>query len=228
MRRSGFASLRRQLDEKHPPHSFRYVPKNIAVFGQTGKTVTIGCSRKPPPPPEEFPGPGAYQVDPKTLYVDLPHLIQNRPESDYRTLTSDVDFLALTPFTRPSTHIGNRDNVRFFSVNDAPPPTYVVDTRESLAPLTIGQRFVRQDVSDAPGPGEYPVSDTRPGTAGFTIPHNPKRELWNPPPITPDPGEYNILPPLSKPKRWAEKLRTPCHPTNARKSLRDEIQAMAK
>jgi hypothetical protein len=217
------------LDEKYPLHNFRYVPKNIAVFGQTAPAITIGISRPPPPPPEDFPSPDAYNVDPKTLYIDIPHLIQNRQETDYSTLTSGVDFLDLVPFTRPQTNIGGRDNFRFFAINDAPAPSFFPETTWALKPITIGGRITTTvNATDSPGPGQYEALGSRPDTAGFTIPRNPKRELWDPPAETPNPGLYNVLPQLSKPKRWAGKLRVPVPAGRVRRSLDDAIHPLPK
>ncbi|OHT12771.1 hypothetical protein TRFO_17323 [Tritrichomonas foetus] len=226
-RKLTFKEKKRYLEERHPTRNFRYVPKNLAVFGQDGKAITIGCSRKPPPPPEEVPGPGAYEIDPKTLHLDIPHTIQKRPETDYSTMTSEFEFLPLEPFTRPKTTIHNRDNIRFFTVNDVPPPTYLPPSPTPCSP-TIGNRVVFRNIDEEnPGPGQYsPIDCNRPKSAVFTIPKTPERDVWSLNLEAPGPGQYNTTPQLKKPKRWAGKLRV--QPKNAiqRKSLKDEIKSM--
>lgn len=226
-RKVGFNERRRQLDEKYPQKSFRYVPKNLTVFGQDGKAVTIGVSRKPPPPPEDTPGPGAYDFDPKTLFIELPHIIQNRPETDYSTLTSKCDYPELTPFVRPNTTIHQRDNIRFFSLNDAPAPQYVPPSLMNKS-VMIRPRITQRSYDCSPGPGYYtPTDSTRPRSAAFTVSRTKERELWEKPVDAPGPGQYEVLPKLSKPKRWAQKLRTPVSKHRpSRMTLEEEISTM--
>jgi hypothetical protein len=58
---------RPQLDERHASRSFRCVPKNLTICGQEGLSGTIDCSRKSPPPPQDFPRRGTYEIESKQM-----------------------------------------------------------------------------------------------------------------------------------------------------------------
>jgi hypothetical protein len=217
---------RRQLDERHPPRSFCYTPKNLSVFGQDGVAITIGPRAKIPPA-EELPGPGSYNPKSSSLELDIPHRIPNRPESSYFSLSSGVDFMGLRPFTRPMTRIGNRDGCLFYTPTEGPAP-FFCPTPERPPAITIGPRFESTYETDVPGPGEYNDFDgVRPQSASFSMPRSAPRELWPKPPEAPGPGQYNVIPVLAKPKRWAGKLRVPAD-LPQRRSLAEEILALQR
>jgi hypothetical protein len=227
-----FKERRKQLDERHPSSAFRYIPKNLAVFGQDGISVTIGCSRKPPRPPEDSPGPATYELACHTFDIDIPHQIQKRPETDYRTLSPGVTFNNLDPFVaplisrrnpeRPAPHLCER---RYFTINDTPAPSYFRPTEQQIRPLTIGPPYHRDPPNSVPGPGAYPMPDPGASAIGFTIPRDRGRDTWQGPRDSPPPGEYEVGPVLPKPKRWAGKLRVPSR-SRRRTSLNDEIRHM--
>lgn len=218
---------KRYFDEKHPIRYFRYTPKNPYIFGQDAKSITIGCSRKPPPPPEEVPGPGTYEIGGKSFQIDIPHTIQNRQETDYTSISSKIGFLQLEPFTRPATSIYRRDDKSLFYINDAPGPNYLPESDLTSTGPKIGNKINYKEFDcTIPGPGLYSpsVELTRPKTAAYTLSKSKQREVWGQIPKTPGPGEYNVIPNLSKPKRWAGKLRVPSKNENPRMSLQDEIK----
>lgn len=226
-RRHTLREKKRYLDEKHPIRNFRYVPKNPYVFGQNAKSITIGCSRKPPPPPDPVPGPGAYEIDSKTFHIDIPHTIQKRKETDYTSISSKIEFLQPEPFTRPVTSIHKRNDDKLFYINDSPGPNYFPKHEFSSTAPKIGVRTIYKQYDDAiPGPGLYSpsVDFTRPKTAAYTLSKAKKEEVWGPPSKTPGPGQYDIIPNLSKPKRWAGKLRVPSKNEFPRMSLQEEIK----
>jgi hypothetical protein len=223
----GFRERRRVLDERHPPRAFRYTPKNLSVFGQDALAITIGPRLKYPTMTDDPPGPGAYDPVSETLDLDIPHRIPNRPETTYATLSSEVDFMGLRPFTRPVTRIGYRGSLDFYVPTEGGAPTFC-PTFATSGGVTIGVRAEQSDETDPPGPGEYNDFDgVRPKTAAFSMPKSVSREIWPKPPEAPGPGQYDVVPVLSKPKRWAGKLRVPTDaPT--RKSLAEEIMEMQK
>lgn len=199
------AEKRKKLDEKHPIRSFIYYPKNLAVFGQDKVAIKIGCSRPPSAPPEEIPGPGAYEI--ATKNCTIPHKIQNRPETRYETISTNIDYLDLKPFSRSSSSAQKRGAIRSpYTTNDVPGPTYVppalIDTGKKI---TIGKRVSVKYTTDVPGPGEY--NPIRPSTTACSIPRSGQRSLWEGKEVSPGPGMYDVVPKLKKPKRWASKLR---------------------
>lgn len=226
-RRHTLKEKKRYLDEKHPIRNFRYVPKNPYIFGQDGKSITIGCSRKPPPPPEPVPGPGTYEIGGNTFHIDIPHTIQKRKETDYTTISSKIGFLQLEPFTRPVTSIHLRKDEDLFYINDSPGPNYFPKQEFSSTAPKIGIKTPYKHYDEnIPGPGLYSpsVEFTRPKTASFTLSKAKQRDVWGQQPKTPGPGQYDIIPNLSKPKRWAGKLRVPSKTDFTRMSLQDEIK----
>jgi hypothetical protein len=215
---------KRVFDERHPTHSFRYVPKNLSVFGQEALSITIGCSRKPPPPPEDFPGPGTYEIKPKTLYVDIPHRISTRPETSYATISSGIDFPPLPPFGRPQTRIANRSSLYYFDPTDGASPAFCPKDHRRL--VTISAKVPTSDETAAPGPGKYPIVEAVPAQVpAYSVPKSKRREIWAKPPDAPPPGSYEVIPALPKPKRWASRYRVEV-PVKKRISLAEQIKAL--
>jgi hypothetical protein len=91
--------------------------------------------------------------------------------------------------------------------------------------MTIGAPYHRDPPNPVPGPGAYPLPDPGAGAIGFTIPRWKERELWKRPDDAPPPGEYEVVPVLPKPKRWAGKLRVPSRARH-RMSLQEEMKHM--
>ena len=221
---------RKKLDNKHPHRVFRYMPKNLSIFGQDGKRITIGCSRRPLHEHiNDSPGPGSYTVKPSTFVIDMPHTIQRRPETSYETMTSDIDFLDLQNFTGPKISIGDVGNVKFFKPDDNPPPEYL-PTTPKIKSMTIGPKIPFKFGDDTiPGPGEYnPNEVNRPKSAAFSFTKSSERNVWaqNDMLYNPGPGQYNVIPELKKPKRWAEKLQVHPKIKIQRLSLKEEIRSM--
>jgi hypothetical protein len=217
---------RRAFDERHPPHSLRHLPKNLSVFGQDGLSVTIGCSRKTPPPPDDFPGPGTYEIKPKTLYVNMPHQIRNRAEVSYATISSSIDYPPLPQFGRPQTQIATRSECYFFNPTEGPSPSFC--PKNYCRPLTISSKAQISDETEAPGPGKYVIGEGVAAHApAYSVPKSKRREIWAKPPDAPPPGQYEVLPALPKPKRWAAKLRVDM-PLKKRTSLAEQIEALIR
>lgn len=226
-RKRSLKEKKRYFDEKYPIRNFRYVPKNPYIFGQDAKSITIGCSRKPPPPPEKIPGPGAYEIGGKSLQIDIPHTIQKRQETDYTSISSKIGFLPPEPFTRPATSIHGCGEYHNWCINDSPGPNYFPKSEFSHTAPKIGVRTFYKEYDDCiPGPGQYKpsIEFTRPRSAAFTVSKAENREVWGQISKNPGPGQYDIIPTLSKPKRWAGKLRVPPKNESPRMSLRDEIK----
>jgi hypothetical protein len=95
--------------------------------------------------------------------------------------------------------------------------------------LTIGARSPISDETIAPGPGKYEDVETgRAQTPAFSLPRSKRREIWQKPPEVPAPGEYEVLPVLPKPKRWAVRLRVPSGVNRKRTLLADQIRELMK
>lgn len=223
--RRSLKEKRKYLDEKHPHRHFRYSPKNLSVFGQDGKSITIGCSRNNSDIIEYASEPASFNVS-GSLYRKIPHTIQNRQETDYSTISSKVDYISLTPFTRPKTSIHLRTET-INHASDTPGPSYFPTSATPRSSPKIGLKLNYKFCDETiPGPGQYSpsVSLTRPKSAAYTIAKSTEDVPWADLSNTLGPGEYNISQYLSKPKRWAQKLQIkPKHP-NKRLSLQDEIR----
>jgi hypothetical protein len=216
---------RRQLDEKYPIHNFRYVPKQLGVFGQDAKSITIGTLRRRIVQLEATPGPGQYSVMANGPPDFQKHVIQNRPEVDYRSISRNVDFSPLTPFARPKTRIGELDGRSYFILPETPAPIYMPRYCQSSIAPSIKPRFTQREVSDVPGPGAY--EPYRPSTVSFTMPRAQVRGFWESDTQIPGPGKYDTAHIPKVPKKWAEKLRVSAEVVY-RQSRRERAQLQAK
>ena len=101
---------------------------------------------------------------------------------------------------------------------------------ENFQPAIIGPKIPFKFGDDTiPGPGEYnPNEVNRPKSAAFSFTKSSERNVWaqNDMLYNPGPGQYNVIPELKKPKRWAEKLQVHPKIKIQRLSLKEEIRSM--
>ena len=169
-------------------------------FTKSTPTIKIGCSRKPPPPIEESPGPGDYEIPAAPKSTKIPHKICDTPTLTREPITSNIDFLTKRVFPRRlNTTIGERDNKHFYTVNDFPTVSYFTHSSMQSHPVTIGHKIPRSFETDSPGPAKYsPICDVHKGPA-YSLAGPKRRHDWMnidadnaPPPCSYEPA------PLSK------------------------------
>jgi hypothetical protein len=195
----------KRIQEKYPVHNFRYVPKQLSVFGQDARAVTIGTVGQRIVALETTPGPGHYKVRGDSMRVKMPHVIQNRKSTDYRSVSSLVDFAPLRPFTQPKTRIGERDSRSYFQATDTPAPIYLPKQFRSSLATAIGVRAPPKEPEDLPGPGTYDLP--RPSTVSCSMPRAVCFGFWEGDSRIPGPGKYNTVDIPEVPNRWTSKLR---------------------
>jgi hypothetical protein len=181
-------------------------------FGADSPSWTIGSSRHPPRPPPDYPGPNHYDVPLLPFHTQLSHTIQEREFPDYRTVTTDIDFVEIRKFPDiRSRTIGVDDGTSFVQPSDAPGPSYFPDDyvpKHNYRRHAIASRHdLRPDV--IPSPGDYdPTDPGRPSSPVISMKtgaikrfHDLRRDQ------VPGPGEYQIGPVLKRAPNWSQKLR---------------------
>jgi hypothetical protein len=192
-------------------------------FGAYSPQWTIPSSRHPPKPPPDFPGPGHYQVPAHPPDLRYPHVIVQKPVYDDATITSNVDMTTPRRFPGDDTRrIAEWDGIHYYMpIPISPPPSYNPPVFDPRRRTTIGPKRKDDPPGPSPGPAKYTPVAVLPRSAAFGIPKVQKREVWEDPPDTPGPGEYETIPQLRKPKRWAGKLRVRTERMKKKDATRD-------
>jgi hypothetical protein len=192
-------------------------------FGAYSPHWSIPSSRRPPTLPNEHnPGPGYYEVPHHEKDLRYPHVIANRPEFDYSTLTSNVEFVRLKGMpVSPPLSISPLDGIHFYMpMPVSPPPTFNPETFSLSKGATIGLKRRDEPLNPAPGPGTYSPAVHFPSISHL-FPRMQEREIFREIPETPGPGTYQTTPPLVKPPRWAGKLRVRTEEMKERETQRN-------
>ena len=192
-------------------------------FGAFSPQWTIPSSRREPRKKDEVPGPGAYELltEKDSKYH---HIIENRPEADYSTITSNVEIMNERDLQKPKNRtIGPLDGFHYYSrMPKSPAPCYSPPVFDGIRPMTIGSKRRDERPSGVPGPGAYsPTQATAKKVPSYEFPRFMKREVWQDALDTPGPGSYETVKQPKKPKRWAGKLRVRTADMKARESCRD-------
>ena len=196
-----------------PPRRVAVVPPSeidfhvgVSEFGKDAPKVAIGCSRRPPKPPPETPGPGFYNppMAPKDTRIKIK--LSNSPQRIHkRPLTANVDYIDARQFPDiRQKHIGSRDGVSFIQPGDSPGCSYTAPSQLSKRAHRIGDKakpfYYDALKNNTPGPERYTPKDTHMATAPQCQLLGPRyRADWlldNA--ETPAPGLYN-------PRRVSEK-----------------------
>ena len=177
-------------------------------FGKDAKKITIGCSRRDPRPSQAIPGPGAYNPPSQPLSHRLRTGISNyRPEKDYTTMTSHIDFREkrIFPEALHSVRVGERDNYRDWWILNQNPASFYVEKKQIGSDKThmIQSRHGEPKRDTNPGPGSYEALKSFKMVNDFTrsthlLMGNERRGHWmvtehNPSPADYSPNKDNIL-----------------------------------
>lgn len=190
-------------------------------FGAWSPQWTIPSSRRDIKKRDEFPGPGTY--DPNEKNFKYHHIIENRPEADYSTLTSNVDIMNERDLQSPKkVTIAPLDGFHYYSrMPQSPGPQYSPPAFGGR-PVTIASKRREEKPSGNPGPGAYsPTNATAKKVPSYEFPRFMKREVWQESLDTPGPGSYETVKQPKKPKRWAGKLRVRTSYMKERELYRD-------
>lgn len=180
-------------------------------FGAYSPKWTIPSSRQEPIIKDIFPGPGQYNIPHHSKDYRYPHVIAEREETDYSTLTSRCDLPdnRVYPELKKRT-IPPQDGIHYYMpVPVSPPPRYIPPPFGEKKSLKISERYKEEPYNPAPGPGKYDPN-TLPHVPAYPIPAARTRSAFDETgPDTPGPGAYNITNQIKKAPRWAERLRVP-------------------
>jgi hypothetical protein len=161
--------------------------------------------------PAQTPGPGHYEVPRDSVYVPIRyHTIQDRPPTNYRTISSNIDYPTdrVFPTLRPLT-IGIRQKLEYFQFDDTPAPALPQPSPLPAGGLGIGCRLNRSVLdAEIPPPGRYdPNRKSRPVSVVQMNRGTARGDIWSSTVDSPAPGTYDPSPPLEKPKHWTVRLR---------------------
>jgi hypothetical protein len=159
--------------------------------------------------PGQTPGPGFYPVPSDSVYaINRFHRIQERPETQYSTLSSNIGFSEhrVFPALRPVT-FGVRKELQYFKLEDTPSPNMPQPPTLPAQPVVIGNRLRKSLPDPGPGPGCYnPIVRTRPLLVLRMSRERARGNVFATTVSSPGPGTYDPEPPLDPPKRWTVRL----------------------
>lgn len=190
-----------------------YIVRDLTRFGADAPSWTIGGSRRPDKPPPDFPSPDHYDVPLNPCYKKLSHTIQERELMDYRTITSDIDFIDRKEITNvKNATIGSLDGTSFIPKSHSPAPSYHPDDykpKHNYKQHVIEKKYAPEKRDVIPSPQDYhPTDINRPNTPCYSLPRAPiKRFSDEIKSEVPGPGSYNVGPQVKRAPRWSERLR---------------------
>lgn len=190
---------------------FEYHSPYFDDFGTHSPRWTIPSSRKTSIP-QDYPGPGHYQVPHVPIDHRLKHTICVRRDMDTAPLTSNIDCMLEKSFPsiRPMT-ISSLCGKHFYDRQETPAPVYMPP---GMFPkkLTISQRYKEREPENTPGPCEYsPKMVNCKGTPSYSFSKTKFRSFADDIDDNPGPGAYNVTKPIRRAPRWTEKIRVLPH-----------------
>lgn len=238
------SSAKNQARNSRNTVKFHYIVKDYNQFGASTPRWTIPSSRKGPKPPPDYPPPGQYDVPLEPFNQKYHHSIQEREITDYRTITSNIDYIYHPYFPKKDSFKHNfvptvpddEKKISFIGKSDSPGPGYNI---REVQPRTdyykkhnIGKHEPPKEpiVESSPSPQDYsPVIVSLPRSPAYSFEKIVVSDEGKPArPVdlgTPGPGAYNVGPQVRRPPRWAEKLTV--HSTRRRKANIDIEQPKA-
>lgn len=207
-RRDGTANITRAC---MPMRKFHYIVKDLNQFGGSAPKWSIVTSRHDPRPTDPTPGPGHYQINSSIGNKKSGPLIGEKPEIDYRTVTSEIDFRTRKTFPeiRPMT-IGTRSRLQYGHQSEEPrEPVYMMAssfTNPYWRGARITERVPERAPDPTPSPSRYsPINPMLKITPVFSLPRGRDLDI---PRIddSPGPGTYDLSAPVKTYTRWSERL----------------------
>lgn len=212
-----------------PIRKFHYILKDYTKFGADTPKWTIN----PRPPTvetviSENPGPGEYEIKAEILDTKLPHIIRPKPQHNYSSLTSKLDYNIPPAFPENNKiTIGQKTGQGYITKVESPDFIYVPPRFGSNVSTKISERPPEQKPDLTPGPGHYNPSEAKlhVPTVSMTKPNTAQRKVAFSDNV-PGPGSYNILPPLPPAGHWTDKYREKPH--RKRKNIENRLTPWEK
>lgn len=193
-----------------PIRKCHHIVKDVNQFGGSAPKWSIVSSRHDPRPPDPTPGPGHYYINSGIGSVKTGHVIGEKPEIDYRTVTSEIDYRSeqMFPEIRPMT-IGTRSRLQYNYTTDEPrEPVYLMNSSftKPYWTMKISERLNERVPDPIPSPSRYnPVNPMLNTGPTFSLPRRGEQyqEVVN---NSPGPGSYEVCAPVKSYTRWSERL----------------------
>lgn len=161
---------------------------------------------------DEAPGPGYYDVPTSSFDTCRSHKIQDRKKSEFKSLTSNCDYLSYKECRRQISISGKRET-KFFETTDGPARQYEYNPPSTLVSGHVMPKKIKEkkqeDNDSMPGPAYYNVNNAN-ATPAISIIGSKPDNIWSDGiSETPGPGAYcsNKTGLPDPPKRWASRLR---------------------
>lgn len=202
-----------------------YIVKDINQFGATSPSWTISGSRKDAKPPPDYPPPGHYDVPIEHANKTIPHTIQEREPIDYRTITSNIDYIYNPVFPRkePITHNyvqtkpEGESKPSFIPPSDSPGPRYYPGEKPARYTYYkqhfIGKHEAPKEQLPEITPSShdyYPVKVSLPRSPAYSFQRivvSDDQQRRNVDTGSPGPGAYNVGPQVRRAPKWTDRLR---------------------
>lgn len=194
-----------------PVRKFHYTVRDLNQFGASAPKWSIVTSRHESRPTEPTPGPGHYQVPSTIGNKKSGHVIGEKSEVDYRTVTSEIDYRSQKTFPeiRPMT-IGTRSRLQYgYQTDEVHEPVYMMTscfTNPYWRGTRITERVPEKTPDPTPSPSRYnPVNPMLKTAPAFSLSRG--RDL-EPRAVddSPGPGTYDVSAPIKTYTRWSERL----------------------
>lgn len=195
-----------------PYRKFHYILKEYGKFGNDTPKWTIPARVNKEPPPNNYPGPGDYDIPDKIFEPsNLPHLISSRKENVTVPLTSKLDYDVRTNILpKNPILIGKLTGESYISNTFSADRTYIPPPFGSDSTVKILERHEIKDDNGIPGPGQYNPIEKKHHIPTYSMSiHevNEKNKRQHEHEQLPGPGSYNLTDPLPPVGNWTEKFR---------------------
>lgn len=190
---------------------YHFISRNPFEFGNSTPKWTIPSSRHEPRAPYPIPPPGYYTIPEDSGRNTMNHIIQDREDCDYSTITSNIDFTCNRVFPeKKPLHINNRGGIVYSYKSENHEPVFVYNTFGGRNATRISERMPAPVPDPVPSPTHYnPVHPKMETSVVATIPKAKERDL-NKEILkndTPGPGSYDITESVRPYTNWTSRLR---------------------
>ena len=189
---------------------YHFIAKDPNRFGNFSPMWTIPGGRQELKPPLSTPGPGAYDV-PSKQYHSPSYVIEDRPQVDYRTDTSNIDFYNEHEFPQiKKVSIGNKVPLKYYDPNIKAEPTLVYSDNDKWKTYKISERYLTPPPDEVPSPSRYHPNDPgKPKSIFYSWPKAQEKDIndfANQRADDPGPGAYNLVKPVICYTNWAQSM----------------------